>query len=203
MSEPGPGEERAAIRRRWITLGEVLGVAAVTISALTLWNAYSDRTHKEAESAQAAAKQAARTQTLLLKATPVDDGRQLDLAPLDTAQTIQGMTIAFPAALGTTPAETTGDARIEARWFDDGLRKARKLKGRPDTSQGDERVPVAITTHYLADGALRTDVALYDLGYVLEGRLLGSAVRLRGLSLIERTDAPKAQAKLNRLWESR
>jgi hypothetical protein len=203
VSEPGPGEERAAIRRRWITLGEVLGVAAVTISALTLWNAYSDRTHKEAECAQAAAKQAARTQTLLLKATPVDDGRQLDLAPLDTAQTIQGMTIAFPAALGTTPAETTGDARIEARWFDDGLRKARKLKGRPDTSQGDERVPVAITTHYLADGALRTDVALYDLGYVLEGRLLGSAVRLRGLSLIERTAAPKAQAKLNRLWESR
>lgn len=206
MSEPSPSptEERAAIRRRWITLGEVLGVVAVLISALTLWNAYSDRAHKEADRAADVAKEAVRTRTVLLKATPADGGRRLDLAALDSAQTIQGLTITFPTALGAAPAETTGDARIEARWFDDGLRKARKAKGRPDASKGDERLPVAITTRYLADGALQSDVALYDLGYVLEGRLLGgSAVRLRGLSLIERTSAKKAPAQLDRLWKGR
>ncbi len=32
--------EAAAIRRRWINLGEVLAVIAVLISALTLWNSY-------------------------------------------------------------------------------------------------------------------------------------------------------------------
>jgi hypothetical protein len=203
-AEPTPAEERAAIRRRWITLGEVLGVVAVVISALTLWNAYSDRTHKEANRLADAAKQAARTQTLLLKAVPADDGRRLDLAPLDPMQTIQGLTIVFPTALGAAPAETTGDARIEARWFDDGLRKARKAKGRPDATNGDERVPIQITTRYLADGAAHTDVALYDLGYVLEGRLIGSsAVRLRGLSLIERSSAKAASARLDALWKGR
>ena len=35
--------EAAAIRRRWITLGEVLAVAAVLISALTFWNSYQER----------------------------------------------------------------------------------------------------------------------------------------------------------------
>ena len=65
--------EAAAIRRRWITLGEILAVVAVMISGLTFWNSYSERTASEAERAaekDAAAdeerKAAERSQTLLL-----------------------------------------------------------------------------------------------------------------------------------------
>ena len=210
MDEPQTGSENskearaaeaAAIRRRWITLGEMLAVAAVLISALTLWNSYSERAHSEASRNAEERKAATRAETLLIKATPADGGRRLTLAALNPEQTIQSQTIAFPSALGTSPVETTGDARIEAGWFGEALRKARKAKGRPDESKGDERLPLAITTRYLVDGKLLTDVALYDIGYVLEGHLLGgSTVRLRGLSLRRRLDAASAGPALDAAW---
>jgi len=201
---PEQAQERAAIRRRWITLGEMLAIAAVAISGLTLWNSYSDRTHKEADRTAEERKASTRAAILLLKATPTDDGRRLALAPVNADQTVQDQSIAFPSALGLAPVTTTGDARIEAGWFDSALKKARKARGRPDESKGDERLPIAITTRYLIDGKLLTDVAIYDVGYVLEGRLLGgSAVRLRGLSIVRRTGATTAPAMLDRRWQGR
>ena len=63
------------------------------------------------------------------------------------------------------------------------------------------RLPVAITTRFFADGRLQADTAIYDIGYRLEGRFLqGRAVRLAGLSLVERTgDA----GRLDALWQAR
>ena len=56
-------KETAAIRRRWITLGEGIAVLAVTISALTLYINWSDKQDRRAEKAaesQAASVRAAR-----------------------------------------------------------------------------------------------------------------------------------------------
>lgn len=36
MSDEPTAQEKAATRRRWLTLAEILGVAAVVISGLTL-----------------------------------------------------------------------------------------------------------------------------------------------------------------------
>ena len=44
-------KETAAIRRRWITLGEGIAVLAVTISALTLYINWSDKQETRAEKA--------------------------------------------------------------------------------------------------------------------------------------------------------
>ena len=51
MTDQTPSEkaEAAAVRRRWINLGEILAVVAVLISGLTLWNSYTERSHAEAE----------------------------------------------------------------------------------------------------------------------------------------------------------
>src|SRR5688500_9961952 len=89
----------AAIRRRWLTLGEVLAVAAVLISALTLWNNYQERSSAEAERAAEKQADAARSQILVLKAEASRDGKRLALAALDPAQAIQSQTILFPTAL--------------------------------------------------------------------------------------------------------
>src|SRR4051794_23536971 len=72
--------EAAAVRRRWITLAEVLGVIAVLISGLTLWNSYRQRSDEEADKAAARSQAAAEAQVLLLRATPDRDGRILSLA---------------------------------------------------------------------------------------------------------------------------
>lgn len=195
--------EAAAVRRRWINIGEAVAVAAVLISALTFWNSYSERRSAEAARQSEQRSAVAKARTIVLKATPEHGGDRLSLSPIGD-QTIQGQTIAFPSALGIDPVDTVSEPRIEAGWFGKAVKKARRAAGRDEDEAGDERLPVAITTRYYSDGALLSDVSLYDVGYEVEGRFLrGSAVRLRGLSLIGRAGAGNAQARLDASWEAR
>lgn len=198
-------KEAASVRRRWITLAEVLGVIAVLISGLTFWNSYRQRTSEEAEKAAARSEAAAEAQVLLLRATADRDGRVLSLASAGTGQTIQNQTIAFPAPLGIAPIDTVIEPRIEAGWFEQQLLRAREASGRHEESRGDERVPIAITTAFFSGGAMRRDSAIYDIGYRVEGGGLfgGHKVRMRGISRVE-TVAPRSQqARLDAIWRSR
>lgn len=184
--------------------GEVIAVLAVTISGLTLWNSYDERTESAAERAAEAKNESARSRLLVLRGAREDEGRRLALAPVGE-QVIQSQRIAFPAAFAVDPVETVSDPRIEARWFEDGLKRALKAAGRKtDASAGDARLPVAITTRYIAGGKTVADVSVYEIGYGLEDRLLrGSAVRMRGLSFAERATAKSAQARIDTLWKGR
>lgn len=193
--------EAAAIRRRWITLGEALAVVAVLISALTLWNSWSERSDSEATKSADAQRASARAGTLVLTSAASGE-RALILKPSSGEQSVQTQTVTFPTALGAAPAETTGEPRIEADWFESALKKARDAAGLPDDSRGDERLPVAIATHFLVDGKAHEDVALYDVGYTISGRLLsGHRVTLRGLSLVSRVNSGTAQGKLDARWK--
>lgn len=208
---PEEKREAAAIRRRWITLGEVLAVAAVAISALTFWNSYSERTAAEAEraaddaeQAAAKAKQAALSQRITLRARPADGGKSLALAPLEASQAIQNIAIAFPSALEADPVDAVIEPRIEARWLEDAARAARKGEGKPEGRSGDLRLPVAITTRFVSNGETYTETTLYDVGYRTDSSLLGGTeVELRGLSQIGRARTPEAQARLDAIWKSR
>ena len=203
MNDRQDKAESARIRRRWVTLGEILAVAAVAISGLTLWNSYTDRQDARVEKAGEAARATVANRTLLLKATADRDASRLDLLPLRAEQSIQGQTIAFPAALGLAPVDTTGDARIERGWFDDALVRARKGIGLEAETRGDERLPVLLTTRYLADGVLVTDRAIYDIGYATDTAFLsGTAVRLRGLSLVARVKADDTR-RIDQLWAAK
>jgi hypothetical protein len=192
--------EAAAIRRRWITLGEGLAVVAVLISGLTLWNSWSERSDSRAAKQVDEQRASSRAVTLVLTATASDD-RTLSLKPGSADQSVQSQTIRFPTALGAAPADTTGEPRIEAGWFERDLKKARDRAGLPDDSRGDERLPIAVTTRFLVDGEAHEDVALYDLGYTITGRwLTGHSVTLRGLSLVSHANDSNAQTKLDARW---
>jgi len=195
----------AAIRRRrlrWLTLAEILGVAALVISALTFRNSYSERRQSDEARTTDSRQASTRAHTLILKAQREKEGDRLSLTAADD-QLIQGQTIAFPRALGVDPVDST-DPRIEARWFAEGLKKARRAAGEEERVRGDARVPVAITTRFTADGKLAEDVTLYDIGYVTESSFLGgTSIRLRGLSLIGRSSASAAAARLDAIWATR
>ncbi len=192
--------EAAAIRRRWITLGEALTVIAVVISALTLWNNWSERSDADATKDAEAQRASTLAGTLVLTAAS-SSAHELVLKPASAEQSVQSQTIVFPTALGAAPAQTTGEPRIEAAWFDHALKSARNRNGLADDSRGDERLPVAITTRFLADGRTHEDVALYDIGYSISGRLLGGHnLTLRGLSLVSRVKRGKAQEMLDARW---
>lgn len=191
--------EAAAIRRRWITLGEILAVLAVLISAGTLWLNWSERSEDAATRAAESREASSRAALLVLNAAT--DGVRLSLKPVAADQVVQSQTIRFPDALGVDPVETTGDPRIEARWFESGLKRAREKAGLPDDSRGDERLPILIETRFLADGESHDDVAYYDIGYSIAGRILGGhRMTLRGLSSVKRAGNDDAQAQLNARW---
>ena len=199
MSEPETPQQRAeaaAIRRRWITLGEILAVAAVVISGLTFWNSYQERSSSEAERAAEKRARSEKAQTLILSASV--DGRHLRLTARDPEQAIQGQTIAFPSALGAKAVDTL-DPRIEAGWIESAVKKIGDAKDR----SGDARLPVAITTRFISGGEDYTDTAIYDVGYRVDEGLLDSDVELLGLSLVERGTAKNVQQKLDALWKRR
>mgnify|MGYP003664093468 CR=1 FL=1 len=198
--------EAAAIRRRWITLGEIVAVAALIISGLTFWNSYSERTAAEAEraaekeaAAEAKRNAAERSQTLLLRANVSGGGSRLALAPADPGQVIQSQTIHFPKALGVGSIEAVIEPRIEARWIDEAIEEM----DRSGSSGGDLRLPVAITTRFVSDGETYSDTTLYDVGYRLDSGILDTDVELIGLSRIERVQASAAQTRLDAIWEAR
>jgi hypothetical protein len=203
MNDPEPtAEERqeaARIRRRWITLGEVLAVIGVVISGLALWNSYAEQRSTRAERASELAKQSSASHTLVLKAE--GEGRLIRLTPHNPEQAIQGQTILFPSAFGLGAVDAT-EPRIEAEWVKRGLKAAHEK----DTKvPGDARVPVAITTRYFAGGESFADTALYDVGYKQSGGGLfgGTNVELKGLSLVGRVKPANAQARLDALWRAR
>jgi hypothetical protein len=202
-NEASMSEESAqarARRWRWITLAELLAVAGVVISALALYDSHNARTQEQSERAAAQGKEVVKVDRLTLVGTAEKEGRSLKLEPAVAGQVIQSQTIRFPAALGVSAAQTTGDPRLEAEWFADGLKKARRAAGEKDESVGDERLPIAIETRYLVGGVIRTDRAIYDLGYTISGQFLGgSSVKLRGLALVERP-AGDVAAMLDRRW---
>lgn len=183
--------ETPAARRRFISLGETIALLALVVSAGGLWLTYQSRLDDRASvTAQAVAKRA----PLVLSATAADEGRVLRLAPAASGMVVQTQTIRFPGAVGAAAVDTTGNARIEAEWFDAGLRKA--LRG----TTGARRMPVAIVTRYTVDGDMAEDRAVYDIGFSTHARVLRpDAVTLEGLTLVAR-GVKDGQARIDARW---
>ena len=190
--------EAASIRRRWITLGEIVAIVAVVISGLTFWNSYQERSRAEAERAAEKKEKAGKAQLLLLKAQ--GSGSRLDISPADPEQVVQSQTISFPSALDVRPIETV-DPRIEADWIERAAKEAREKGGKK--SSGDDRLPIGIATRFVRGDESHIDTAIYDVGYRLESGFLDTDAELLGLSLVERTKAGQFQTRLDALWQKR
>lgn len=176
--------EAAAIRRRWITLGEIVAIAGLIISALALWNSYADRRADKAEREAEKISEARAETAVLLRGTARDGGNKLEVS--DPAHPIQGIALAFPRRLGLPAQSSSANPVIEARWF------AAKLiaisDGGADEQRG--RLPVLIASDYWQGDNHITATAIYDVVWRSEGRMLqGRAIRLEGLVLRQRKGA--------------
>lgn len=161
-------------------MGEIIGIAALVISGLSYWDA-----HQERVAPQKPAVAAAKAKPLVLTGTLSTAQDRIDLHPASPDDVIQTQTIRFPGAVRADAVDTTGNARIEAEWFESGLRTA--LKG-AKLHAGRHRLAVGIETSYVAGDATRTDRAVYDVGYTLHERLLRpDAVAIEGVSLVRHT----------------
>lgn len=193
--------EKKRLPLRWLTLAELVGVAALVIAGLGYWDAHRERTQSDRERADAAREQKAERalkQSFLMLGTPDKDGAKVRLGTVHPEQVIQTQTLWFPAEVRADSVETTGNPRVEAGWIEDGLRKA-VAKAGGKSKRG--RLPVAVVTTFIEDGQTRTDRAIYQLGYSLHPRvLLGARVELEGLTLARRGVTGDLQAAANGMW---
>jgi len=175
---------------RWLTIGEIVGVAALLVAGLSYWDGHRERIASErAHQAEVAGRQA-----FLMTGSVAEHGAALRLTAVHPEQVIQTQTVWFPHALRAGSVETTGNPRIEAGWIEDGVKKA---AGKAKTG----RLPVAVQTVYIQDGQTRTDSAVYEVGYSLHPRLiLGDRVDLEGLSLARRGVSGDLQAAADQMW---
>ena len=191
---PAEKAEAAAIRRRWVTLGEVVAIAGLVISALALWSGWSERrANQQQRRVEKTTETRART-AVTLSATPVDGGAALKLG--DAAHPVQSITVRFPAALGIAVQTSAVGPRIEARWF---AQKLLALTDRgADAREG--RLPVIIAADYWDGDQHITDTARYDIVWKTQGRLFqGRKLRLEALLLRTRDGA---SAKLDAAWSA-
>jgi hypothetical protein len=189
---PETHAEAKARRRRWLTLAEIATVVTLVISVATFWDNHQQREEDRADKA-AAAKVKPAIAPLVLIGKAADEGSKLTLSA-NHDRIIQNQTISFPTALDVSPVDTVGNPHIEADWFASPLRHAlgdKRVRG---------RVPVAIVTTYIDDGAERTDTAIYDIGHGWRSRLLASDVPvLEGITLVSR-GGKDLQARLDARW---
>src|SRR6185437_11187914 len=144
MSET-PAEKKRGLR--FLTLAEIVGIAAVAIAALGYWDNHRQRTQTdreraaEAQEKKAEARAGAMKLSFLMTGTPEGSGDRLRLASVHSEQVIQTQALTFPSEIRGDPVQTTGNPRIEAGWFEGGLSKAEHARG---TKSHQGRMPVGI-----------------------------------------------------------
>jgi hypothetical protein len=200
-----PTQKRLPLR--WLTLAEIVGVAALVVAGLGYWDSHRQRVLEQTELAQADRDRAAAARehaaelkagalrlTFLMTGSPNGSGDQLHLAAAHGEQVIQTQTLWFPTVIRADKVETTGNPRIEAAWIADGVRR---LGGKTDHG----RIPVALLTTFIEDGQTRSDQAVYLMGYRLHPRLLGGPrLELEGLSLARRDVQGDPQTAADQQW---
>jgi len=185
-----PAETHGKYRRR-LSLGEMIAILALVVSALTLLNNYIGRKDAEIERTERAGAPIPKHEIGLIAVS--GGGSGLEFKAADCA--LQGTEIRFPSALGVEPQSTVLEHRIETAWFEKPLLKA---IGK-DVREG--RVPVAISSRCVGADGTRVETAIYDVAYRIEPRVvLGRTVKLRGM-LRREAATGDGLAELDRLWK--
>lgn len=188
---PAEKAEARAIRRRWLTIGELVAVAGVIIAGVSLWVSWADKRDEASQKANAASKAAAAETRLDLRATVGDGGKQVVLS--DPEHEILDTAVAFPRSLGAS-AQAPVLPRIESSWFGGAVLMATD-KG-ADKREG--RLPVLVTVSYRAGDATKQDRAIVELVWRTSGRILaGRELRIEAARIRERGGD---QARIDALW---
>jgi hypothetical protein len=166
MSE-SPESKRS--RLRWVTLGEAIAIAALMLSGLGLWREWN-----KADDKPVVVEKERATIPLALRGKVLDDGRSLEISPIEDSHALETLVI---AAKGTE-IELGSDGDLSAGSVEDALGKADK------DAKGTQRLPVRITAKYVEAGADKSATGSYAISYKWEGSGLlgGKSLRLVGLS---------------------
>ena len=161
--------EQRRRRLRWLTFGELLALAAVAISALGLWKTWNSNQQPTAIVEQR------QPIHLTLRGKVENDGRNLEIAPVEPGHALQSLVIQLP---NKSNVDVGSDGQLAANDVEDALGK------NADRGKGTHRLSVRIRAKYVEAGETREASGNYALAYRWEGGGLfgGRSLRLTGLS---------------------
>ena len=170
--------EQRRRRLRWLTLGEIIAVIAVAISAIGLWKGWDEGREKPVLVEKRASV------PLTLRGVARKDGRSLLVEPVEASHSLDSASLSF----GTNRIELAGDAQLDATDFERAVEKSDAAKNEKP-GDGLHRLPLRIEARYVEAGQTRRSVANYALVYRWEegGLFGGRSLRLAGLSIVSRS----------------
>ena len=158
-----------AEKRRWVSLGEIIAVAALIVSAVGVWIAWkasnSNQPTRVVEQRQPI--------PLTLRGSAQDDGRKLVISPVESSHALESLTLTIK---GAYPIELGSDGTLDADIVGSKVNK--------DEDKGAHSVAVRIDARYVEMGKERRAGGNYVLRYRVEGGGLlgGRSLRLVSLS---------------------
>ena len=159
-------------RRRWVSLGELIALAALIVSALGVWIAWKssseDKTTRVVEQRQSI--------PLTLRGRREDDGARLEISPVESSHALQSLTVTLPNA---SPISVGSDGELQASDVQSALTGHDK-----DPRDRTLSVRVRIDARYVEMGKDRRASASYTLRYMWKGGGLfgGRSLHLVSLS---------------------
>jgi len=159
-------------KRRWINVGELIALAALIVSAIGVWIAWKsskdDGPTRVVEQRQAI--------PLTLRARREDDGRRLEISPVESSHALESLTVTIA---GASPISVGSDGELAASDVESALSK-----------RGDEpknrtlSVGAKIDARYVEMGKEKTASGSYTLRYQWKsgGLFSGRSLHLVGLS---------------------
>jgi hypothetical protein len=159
-------------RRRWISLGETIALAALAVSAFGAWLAWKssseDKPTRVVEQRQSI--------PLTLRGNAERDGSELTISPVEAGHGLQSLRVTIK---GAAPFDVGSDGRLQARDVQAALVDRSK-----EAKDQTHSVPVRIDARYVELGKDRRGGGTYVLRYKWEGGGLfgGRSLRLVGLS---------------------
>jgi hypothetical protein len=198
------GEAPRRPRLRWLSLAEIVGIAALAIAGLGWWESHREHQQQDRDRAAAASDRAADQRrealrsTFLLVGSVEGDGGRIRLASARPDQVIETQSLVFPTAVRRDPVETTGNPRLERDWFADGLKHALHDRGGKSDAA---RMPLGVATSYVEGGETKTDKSIYLVACRFRSRMLrGAQLQLEGASLLRRGVSGDLSAAVDQAW---
>ena len=158
-------------RRRWIGFGETIGLAAVVISGLGLWNSWRSE-DKEKPSPQVEAKSAI---PIAFRGTVESDGKAMTISPVEPGHSLESLTLSIA---GKPEISVGSDGRLNAA-------EVERLVGDAGKEPKPGSLTARIEARYFEAGSLKRGGGRYRISYRWDdgGLFGGDKLRLTGLSL--------------------
>jgi len=164
--------ESQRTRPRWITVGELIALLALIVSAAGVWISWKSSDEK----GPTAVVEQRQPIPLTLRGRREDDGRRLEISPVEPTHALQSLTITVP---GAAPIQVGSDGELASSDVEAAI-----------ANRGDEpkdrtlSVRVRIDSRYVEMGKDRRSSGNYTLRYMWKGGGLfgGRTLHLVGIS---------------------